>query len=119
MRRLTKAIGLVVVLFVLGMMVNCGIGKSKYVGTYIHEEKLTLGKMVSKLELKPDGTYRYETKGPYVGPYVSTGEWRILKDDGEDFVEFTPLVTLSLRKSKSKGYYFYNPVSSDIFVKQK
>lgn len=118
--KMTKTIGLVMVLFVLGTLMGCGTSESKYVGTYIYEEELALGKMVFKLELKRDSTYRSETKGPYVGPYVDTGEWRVIKAEGEEGISFTPFLPLLLGKSREKGYYFYHPnAPRDIMVKQK
>lgn len=57
---------------------GCG-GKGKYVGRYVCDG--------SVLELKSDGTYRYETKGFLVG-HVATGEWSVEKDDGDEIVSF-------------------------------
>lgn len=63
---------------VLATMTGCGIGKGKYVGKYVFEQG------GSVLELKSDGTYRYETEG-FLG-HVTTGEWSVEKDDGDEIV---------------------------------
>ena len=76
MRRV--AVCWLVILFVLGTMTGCGIGKGKYVGRYVCE----LGGSV--LELKSDSTYTYETTG-FVG-HVTTGEWSVEKEDGDEIV---------------------------------
>lgn len=66
------------ILFALGTMMGCG-GKGKYVGRYVNDG--------SVLELKSDGTYRYETKGEWLVPgSVTTGEWSVEKDDGDEIV---------------------------------
>lgn len=117
---LTKAIGLVAVLFVLGaMMMGCRASENKYVGIYVFEEELARGKRVVKLEIKRDGTYTYETGGPYVESHEITGEWRVIKVEGEEGIDFTPFLPLLFGESREKGYYFHHPVSGDILVKQK
>jgi len=77
MKRVAMLFGLALLAFV---MTGCGIGKGKYVGTYVSEQS------GSVLELKSDGTYRYETKG-FAGQ-VTTGEWSVEKDDGHEIVSF-------------------------------
>lgn len=77
MEKRSIAVGLAVVLFVLGTMMGCG-GKGKYLGRYLCEQS------GSVLELKTDGTYSYETTGFFGG--VSTGEWSVEKADGHEIV---------------------------------
>ena len=102
-----------VVLFALGTMTGCGIGKGKFVGTYVSEQS------GSVLELKSDGTYRYETKG--FGGYFTTGEWSVIKDAGEEGISFTPVLSLTgpacLAKAR-KGNNLVEPVLGGTFVKQ-
>lgn len=112
MKRVAIVIGLVAVLFVLGTIMGCG-GKSKYVGTYVSE------KNQSVLELKSDGTYRFETKG-FVG-HVTTGEWSVMKDEGGEGISFTPALSLTgpacLVKTR-KGNNLVEPILGETFVKQ-
>ena len=75
MRRVVVLFSFVLLVFA---MTGCGTGKGKYVGTYICDG--------SVLELKSDGTYSYETKG-FAGQ-VTTGEWSVEKDDGDEIVSF-------------------------------
>lgn len=108
--KLAKAIGLVVVLIVLGTMMGCG-GKSKYVGKYVSEQNQSV------LEIKRDDTYRFETKGMFGD--VTTGEWRIVKEGGEETIDFIPGFPrglMSLMKLK-KSDNLVN-VLGETFVKQ-
>jgi hypothetical protein len=121
--KLLKAFCLVTVLFALGTLMGCGTGESKYVGTYISESEVwdkTYGDYVRNvLEIKRDGTYRYETKGYLAG--VTTGEWRVIKEEGVEAIDFIPGYPrgpMSLMKSR-KGNNLVSTVSGEVFVKQR
>lgn len=104
-------------LFLLWILIGCVIGKSKYVGTYISEQNQSV------LELKSDGTYRFETKGSFLfSGNVVTGEWSAEKDNGSEAILFTPIFSLMgppavLVKTK-KGNNLIDPVFGETFMKQ-
>jgi len=122
--KLAKTIGLVMVLFVIVTTVGCGKKESKYVGRYATEPTkqvdaegrpaLGFEGFMAVLDLNSDGTYKFQRgQGS-----VSTGEWRVVKSEGEEDVEFTPPLFLSLRKTQKRGYLFYDAISG-ILVKER
>jgi hypothetical protein len=76
-----------------------GRGEEKYVGKWVSKE----GEI---LELKPDGTYEWVAPPSFVvAPSKQTGIWEVIKEGGEEWIEFVPPIRrggylLGLRKSK-------------------
>jgi hypothetical protein len=121
-----KTIGVVMALFILGAMAGCRGKEGKYVGTYIEGD--TPGGLPgvrassATLELKRDGTYTYTWELQILGTRensVTTGEWRVVKSEGEDFIEFTPTLLLLLKKTQKSGYCFEVPGSNTLLVREK
>jgi general secretion pathway protein G len=120
--KLTETIGLVVISLLIAATTGCGNKEGKYVGTYVEEDWKAepadlLGRTRSRevLELKSDGTYTY--KDPYGSS--QTGDWRVVKSEGQEDIEFTPDVPYSATKSKKRGYYFRDVYGQTILVKEK
>lgn len=76
------------ILFLLGMLAGCG-KEGKYVGKWVHRQGEYY---VDTLEIKPDGTYKRYMTGELGSRYTTTGTWEIKKYEGEEWIEFTPLI---------------------------
>ena len=117
MRVAVGAYSLAYLILLVLAMTGCGTGKGKYVGKYVSQQNQSV------LELKSDGTYRFETKGSFLfSGNVVTGEWSAEKDNGSEAILFTPIFSLMgppavLVKTK-KGNNLIDPVFGETFMKQ-
>ena len=125
--KLRNLIWLMGILVIFGTMISCS-SESKLVGTYVSESVENDGffsvKIKQVLELKSDNTFKYELYVENVQPQSATGEWRLIKGNGEEAINFMPLtgglvMNFILEKSKDKGYYFYDPIYRTALVKVK
>lgn len=115
----TKTIRFVMVLLVVVTMIGCGKRENKYVGRYVEEltpDAPPMVRWLTTLELGPNGGYKFQPSRDS----VMIGEWRVVKSEGEEYIEFTPTLGISLRKTKKRGYCFVCPTGfgEEILVKE-
>lgn len=118
-------------------IMGCVSPESQLVGTYVLEKTKSYNgysleysgsnTITTTLELKSDGTYRYEVKNTSTVPALAsisplsnsqTGEWKVGRYENEDFLVFSPpLMGISLRKSGG-NYFFYSMLENEILTKK-
>jgi len=117
LKNLMLLIAVGVVVWIQLLAGGCGGEERRLVGTYMGDRDGAI------LELKGDGSYRYEVKGDNLIPgSVKTGEWIAETEDGTTSIVLTPMPALGAaflcRKKGDRNLISYEPTFGQTYVRQ-